>query len=203
MKRSLAAIGAKPIVLLAAIAQAVQYYVAFDLVLVTLPPALRVTGGAAAGTALVWSVSYVGNRLPTLAGKTAKRLGYGFGAAILVLSPVTLTLAHVAPRLWLTIGLLATLPELALAAAALVDRALFAQQAAHSKPLEPRSETQQTAKRSKKSQTMVSCPHCGRSMSQNGLNAHIRYCNSNPERRAKFSQNNDNTVDKNGKIYYI
>jgi MFS family permease len=177
-------LGAKPIILLAATAQAVQYYAAFDLALTSLPPWLRAVGGAAAGAALVWSVSYVGNRIPTITSKRARWAAYAFGGAVLIGSPVAMVLAHLVPASGWTIGLLATLPELALAASAFVDRALFAE----TKPKkQPQSETVAKTKRGKAKEAKIPCPHCTIPFSQSGLNAHVAYCKRNPARRPKFS----------------
>jgi hypothetical protein len=152
-------LGAKPIILLAAVAQAVQYYAAFDKVTTGLPPTLRYIGGAAAGAAIVWSVSFVGNKIPTLNSKRAQRLAYGFGIGILLASPIALTLAHttiMSIGWWVSVALIATLPELALAASAFVDRALFAE----SKPQKTQSAPAKTHKRKHADGYPRICPHC-------------------------------------------
>jgi hypothetical protein len=118
--------------------QGMQYAQAFALVHGHSLGQFAQAGGWLAGTVVVGAVAFAGTRLPRLKAKSAQKWSTAFFYLLLTISPFILTPVNyysmdaglrsaIGWYAWVLAGLVASVPELALALVAFVDRDLLAQ----------------------------------------------------------------------------
>lgn len=127
----------KVLLILAAIVQGAQYVYAFQAVHAGGDlPGLAAAGGVLAGGVVVGSVAFSAGRLPFIRAKLAKRAAWAAFLILLTVSPFILTpinwysmtpglRAAIGGYAWALAGLVASVPELAIALVAFSDRDLL------------------------------------------------------------------------------